>query len=51
MADATKQYIRDLQREYSTDNATEHSYRPALQTLIESMENGTAALKPESKRK
>ena len=37
MQNTVKQYIAELNRLYRAGNATEHSYRPALQRLLESM--------------
>jgi len=34
------QYISEINRIYKAGNATEHSYRPALKTLLEKMTNG-----------
>lgn len=32
----TEDYLAELQKQYSTGSATEHTYRPALKTLLES---------------
>jgi hypothetical protein len=40
MSAALNQYIAEVNRIYKTGNATEHTYRPALQRLIERMTNG-----------
>ena len=37
MQDALKSYILALQKKYATEKAGEHSYRPAMQTLLEKM--------------
>ena len=37
MTDAFKTYIEELNRQYRTGQAREHSYRPALKSLIESL--------------
>ncbi|MFK7865946.1 MAG: hypothetical protein AB8B77_00730 [Alphaproteobacteria bacterium] len=34
---ALQQYINDIKKERNTGNAREHSYRPALKTLIETL--------------
>jgi hypothetical protein len=34
------QYITELDKKYRAGNATEHSYRPALQSIFESISNG-----------
>lgn len=36
MPPGIKEYLRDIERTYSAGNATEHSYRPAFQVLVES---------------
>ncbi len=44
-ANSLRQYRRSLSDTLSTGQATEHSYRPALKTLIEALgDNGTRAL-------
>ena len=35
-----RKYLKQLDRELSVDNATEHTYRPTLQTLLERMLQG-----------
>ena len=37
MQDAIKAYIKALQKEFATGHATEHTYRPALKALLESV--------------
>ena len=36
MADPIQFYFREIERAYAAGNATEHTYRPALKTLVES---------------
>ena len=36
-------YVRTIERELALGNATEHTHRPALKTLIESLGNGLVA--------
>ena len=36
MIEAVRKYLSDVEAEYRRGNATEHSYRPALKTLLES---------------
>ena len=36
-------YIKSIQKELAAGNTTEHSFRPVLKTLIESLESGTTA--------
>lgn len=36
-------YLKDVQRELNTGDAREHAYRPALKTLLESLEPGLQA--------
>lgn len=36
-------YIKELARQFATGNATEHTYRPALKTLLEAMIPGVLA--------
>lgn len=38
-----REYLRQIQSELSTGQATEHTYRPALKTLLESLEFGIEA--------
>ena len=41
MADqAYRAYLREIQRNLSTGDATEHTHRPALKTLLESVGDG-----------
>lgn len=37
-------YIQEVSQVYQTQNATEHSYRPALKKLIESLDSGIQAI-------
>ena len=37
------EYLRKIEKALAAGNATEHTYRPALQTLIESMESDIGA--------
>lgn len=37
------EYLRKIERALAAGNATEHTYRPALQALIEAMEPDTGA--------
>jgi predicted helicase len=39
-ADYIKEYIHNLNKEYKTGKATEHSYRPALKSLLENITEG-----------
>ncbi len=39
-----REYLRQIQSGFATGQATEHSYRPALKTLLESMESGIEAI-------
>jgi len=39
---AIAQYVADVSREYRAGNATEHTYRPALKSLLENMTAGFA---------
>lgn len=41
--DLLNQYILTLGKELAAGNATEHTHRPALKTLIEALANGTTA--------
>jgi len=43
MADIIKTYIDELDRDYRTGKSTEHSHRPALKRLLESMLDGVQA--------
>lgn len=36
-------YIKELQQNLSTGSATEHTYRPALKTLLEALGDGVLA--------
>lgn len=40
MRQAIKQYLDELQQNLKASNATEHTHRPALQTLLQSLKNG-----------
>ena len=44
MADIIKDYLKGLEKELQTGNATEHSYRPHLKTLIESLGENVLAI-------
>ena len=44
MTGSIQQYLRQVQRECSTGKATEHTYRAALQSLIESAAKGIHAI-------
>lgn len=47
MSSAIQQYLRDVDRFYASGDATEHTYRPALQALVESFaKNITATNEP-----
>ena len=37
-------YLEKIQREYASGSATEHSYRPALKELVESLLPGMLAI-------
>lgn len=39
-----REYIKAIKKEFSTSQATEHSYRPALKTLLESLSPRIIAL-------
>ena len=39
-----REYLRQIQSGFATGQATEHSYRPALKTLLESLESGIEAI-------
>ncbi|MBC8278676.1 MAG: N-6 DNA methylase [FCB group bacterium] len=41
---AVSDYIKAIEKEYQTEQAREHAYRPALKTLIESVESGFHAV-------
>ena len=43
MSSHFRDYVQSLHRERSTGKATEHTYRPALKTLLESLESGIVA--------
>jgi predicted helicase len=43
MASAIQHYLEEVQREYTTDRATEHSYRPAFKALVESFAKSVTA--------
>ncbi|MBC6437295.1 MAG: N-6 DNA methylase [Rhodobacteraceae bacterium] len=38
--DSVARYVREIRRVYQTGTATEHSYRPALERLLSSIDNG-----------
>ena len=42
-ANAVEAYLKHLQKEFARGDATEHTHRPALKTLIESAAIGIAA--------
>ncbi|MEA3406906.1 MAG: N-6 DNA methylase, partial [Chloroflexota bacterium] len=44
MPNAISEYIHELQRIHETGDATEHSYRPALERLVESLGQGITAV-------
>ena len=44
--DEINKYIAELDKLYRAGNATEHSYRPALKTLLEALTNFTATNEP-----
>jgi hypothetical protein len=41
--DALDRYLHEIQRNLSSGNATEHTHRPALKKLIESLASGITA--------
>ncbi len=41
--DAISRYLKEVGEQFATGKATEHTYRPALKTLIESLGNGITA--------
>ena len=43
-------YLSDIRKEYSHGNATEHTYRPSLKTLIESFDSGITAINEPQRR-
>lgn len=43
MSDVIKQYLAKIDREFKTGRATEHTHRPALKDLIESLDSGVRA--------
>ena len=43
MADVVGAYLRSIQKELATGKATEHTYRPALKALVESLQKGVSA--------
>ena len=49
MADELKKYLVNIQTELSTGNALEHTYRPALKILIESLNNEINAVNEPSR--
>lgn len=44
-------YIEDIRKDFSTGAATEHTYRPALKTLFESLAPGTIAVNEPKRQK
>ncbi len=44
MPDEIRAYLKSLEREFLTGKAAEHSYRPALKTLIESLRKKVQAI-------
>ncbi|MCK4277055.1 MAG: N-6 DNA methylase [Phycisphaerae bacterium] len=46
-----KQYLREIGETYAAGNATEHSYRPALKTLVESFAKGVTAMNEPKREK
>jgi len=44
MTDPFSQYLRELQAALAAGNASEHSHRPALKTLLEALEPGVMAV-------
>ncbi|MFA6523534.1 MAG: type ISP restriction/modification enzyme [Candidatus Peribacteraceae bacterium] len=48
---SVSQYIRDLEREFNTGRAREHSYRPALKTLLEAINPSITATNEPSREK
>jgi len=49
MVDELKKYLINIQTELSTGNALEHTYRPALKILIESLDNEINAVNEPSR--
>ena len=43
MSDVIKSYLAKIDREFKTGRATEHTHRPALKDLIESLDTGVSA--------
>jgi hypothetical protein len=43
MSDVIKSYLAKIDREFKTGRATEHTHRPALKDLIESLDSGVSA--------
>ena len=43
MSDVIKSYLAKIDREFKTGRATEHTHRPALKDLIESLDPGVSA--------
>ncbi len=41
---AYSEYLNDVAKEYASGIVTEHSFRPALKTLVESLESGIIAV-------
>ncbi len=44
-------YLKELNTTFNTDQATEHSYRPALKILLESLENDIEAVNEPSRQR
>ena len=44
MSEMILNYLQRVQREYSTGIAAEHAYRPALEELLESVDDGLNAV-------
>ena|SRR5438128_8508831 len=44
------EYINAIRKDFASGNATEHTYRPALKTLIESLQNGITATNEPKRR-
>ena len=44
MTDLLKLYLQQIQKEYQSGKATEHTHRPALKTLLEALRSGVTAI-------
>lgn len=44
MQEAIRDYLTEIERKYKTTQAKEHTYRPALESLIEAIEDGFNAI-------